>query len=191
MESKSIFDNLPYQNGFGNYFSSEAKEGAVAKGTLYMILEQNNPLKNKYGLYTEQLSGTAFTVKRSDNQKSWLYKVRPSVVEGQYKKSVYPYKIVSNYLLKDNIENHPNAMRWNPIPSVKEGESVHFVQGLTALLGAGEPSLKQGTAIYAYSANKSMEKTAFYNSDGDFLIVPHIGTLYVKTLNGLLTVKPK
>lgn len=51
--------------------------------------------------------------------------------------------------------------------------------------------MKQGTAIYAYSANKSMEKTAFFNSDGDFLIVPHLGTLYVKTLNGLLTVKPK
>ena len=36
-----------------------------------------------------------------------------------------------------------------------------------------------------------MNKTAFYNSDGDFLIVPHIGTLHVTTLNGKLTVKPK
>lgn len=58
-------------------------------------------------------------------------------------------------------------------------------------MGAGEPSLKQGLAIYGYSANISMGKAAFYNSDGDFLIVPHIGTLYVKTLNGRLTVKPK
>jgi homogentisate 1,2-dioxygenase len=65
------------------------------------------------------------------------------------------------------------------------------VQGLVSLLGAGEPSLKQGTAIYAYSANTSMNKTAFYNSDGDFLIVPQTGTLFVKTLNGKLTVKPK
>ena len=59
------------------------------------------------------------------------------------------------------------------------------------MMGAGEPSLKQGISIYAYVANTSMENTAFYNSDGDFLIVPHCGTLYVKTLNGLLTVKPK
>jgi homogentisate 1,2-dioxygenase len=58
-------------------------------------------------------------------------------------------------------------------------------------MGSGEPSLKQGISIYAYSANESMNKTAFYNSDGDFLIVPHIGTLYVKTLNGLITVKPR
>ena len=58
-------------------------------------------------------------------------------------------------------------------------------------MGAGEPSLKHGMAIYAYSANVSMTKTAFYNSDGDFLIVPHKGTLFVKTLNGKLIVKPK
>lgn len=58
-------------------------------------------------------------------------------------------------------------------------------------MGAGEPSLKQGISIYAYSANESMGKSAFYNSDGDFLIVPHIGTLNVRTLNGRLSVKPK
>ena len=84
----------------------------------------------------------------------------------------------------------PNQIRWNPIPSVKNGESKDFVQGLVSLLGAGEPSLKQGISIYAYSANKSMDKTAFYNSDGDFLIVPHSGTLYLRTLNGRLVVKP-
>jgi homogentisate 1,2-dioxygenase len=68
---------------------------------------------------------------------------------------------------------------------------VTFHQGLVSLLGAGEPSLKQGISIYAYSANKSMEKTAFYNSDGDFLIVPQTGILHVRTLNGRLTVRPK
>ena len=36
-----------------------------------------------------------------------------------------------------------------------------------------------------------MDKTAFYNSDGDFLIVPHHGTLYIKTLLGRLTVRPR
>ena len=55
-------------------------------------------------------------------------------------------------------------------------------------MGAGEPTLKQGISIYAYSANASMGKTAFYNSDGDFLIVPQSGTLYLRTLNGKMTV---
>jgi len=58
-------------------------------------------------------------------------------------------------------------------------------------MGAGEPSMKQGISIYVYSANNSMEKSAFYNSDGDFLIVPHKGTLYITTLMGKLTVRPR
>jgi homogentisate 1,2-dioxygenase len=48
-------------------------------------------------------------------------------------------------------------------------------------MGAGDPSVKQGLSIYIYSANTSMDKKAFYNSDGDFLIVPFKGTLNVKT----------
>lgn len=36
-----------------------------------------------------------------------------------------------------------------------------------------------------------MGKTTFVNSDGDFLIVPHKGTLYIKTLCGKLTVSPR
>ena len=113
------------------------------------------------------------------------------MTEGQYSKAKYPYKIIANYLQKEYIASTPNQTRWNPIPSVKEGDSVNFVEGMVALMGAGEPSLKQGMAIYAYSANKSMDKTAFYNADGDFMIVPHSGTLYVRTLTGRLTVKPK
>lgn len=33
-----------------------------------------------YGLYCEQLSGTAFTAPRESNKRSWLYRIRPSVV---------------------------------------------------------------------------------------------------------------
>lgn len=36
-----------------------------------------------------------------------------------------------------------------------------------------------------------MGKTAFYSSDGDFLIVPQIGTLYVTTELGRMIVSPK
>lgn len=129
-------------------------------------------------------------MRRAENQKVWYYKLRPSAVEGQYQRSKHPFKIVASYLEKENLDYSPNQLRWKPIPSVKEG-SANFVQGLVSLMGAGEPSLKQGISIYAYSANASMGKTAFYNSDGDFLIVPHRGTLFVRTLNGRLVVKPK
>lgn len=90
----------------------------------------------------------------------------------------------------DNISFNPNQMRWRPIPEVKEGK-VNFIEGMVSIMGSGEPSLKQGISIYVYSANESMGKSAFYNSDGDFLIVPHVGVLRITTLFGKLTVKPK
>ena len=52
-------------------------------------------------------------------------------------------------------------------------------------------SHKSGMAIYCYSANRSMIDQAFYSSDGDYLIVPQHGTLYITTEMGKLTVQPK
>jgi len=49
---------LSYQSGFGNEFVSEALAGAVPVG-------QNSPQRAPYGLYAEQLSGTAFTAPRA------------------------------------------------------------------------------------------------------------------------------
>ena len=48
-----------YQSGFGNEFSSEDPRcaGSLPEG-------QNNPQVCKFGLYAEQLSGTAFTAPR-------------------------------------------------------------------------------------------------------------------------------
>lgn len=156
-----------------------------------MNLDQNSPVKLKLGLFAEQLSGTAFTAKRSENQKVWLYKVRPSAVQGQYHPSKRNFKILADYHNNEHLEYHPNQLRWKPIPSVQEGNKVNFVEGIVAVAGAGEPATKNGVAIYNYSANVSMGKEAFYNSDGDFLIVPHKGTLFVTTELGKLVVKPQ
>ena len=62
-----------YQSGFGNEFASEDPRcpGSLPEG-------QNNPQVCPYGLYAEQLSGTAFTVPRKNNARSWLYRIRPS-----------------------------------------------------------------------------------------------------------------
>ena len=35
-----------------------------------------------YGLYAEQLSGSPFTAPRGTNERSWLYRIRPSVQHG-------------------------------------------------------------------------------------------------------------
>lgn len=138
-------------------------------------------MKLKHGLFAEQLTGTAFTVKRSDNQKIWLYKVRPSAVQGQYHPSKGTFKILPDFVNNEHIKFHPNQIRWRSIPGTLEGSKKNFVEGMVALAGAGDPAIKQGLVIYTYSANISMERKAFYNSDGDFLIVPHKGTLYITT----------
>ena len=58
--------------GFGNDFETEALPGALPQG-------QNSPQKCNYGLYAEQLSGSPFTAPRGTNERSWLYRIRPSV----------------------------------------------------------------------------------------------------------------
>lgn len=81
----------------------------------------------------------------------------------------------------------PNQLRWRPLPySIDEPKT--WVESLVTVAGAGDPQLKQGIAIYLYAANKNMGNTSFYSSDGDFLIVPQEGTLYITTELGKLTV---
>ena len=66
--------DLEYMSGFGNEFASEALDGALPVG-------QNSPQKAPYGLYPEQLTGAPFTAPRATNKRSWLYRIRPSVVQ--------------------------------------------------------------------------------------------------------------
>ncbi len=67
--------NLVYQTGFANEFASEAIEGALPP-------VRNSPQRCPFGLYAEQISGTAFTVPRHASRRSWLYRIRPAVVHG-------------------------------------------------------------------------------------------------------------
>ncbi len=63
---------LSYMPGFGNDFETESLPGALPQG-------QNSPQRCAYGLYAEQLSGSPFTAPRGTNERSWLYRIRPSV----------------------------------------------------------------------------------------------------------------
>src|SRR6266699_6964832 len=64
--------NAGYMSGFGNGFETEALPGALPIG-------RNSPQKCGYGLYAEQLSGSPFTAPRASNERSWLYRIRPTV----------------------------------------------------------------------------------------------------------------
>lgn len=167
-----------YLTGFGNEFATEALDGALPK-------RGNSPQKAPHGLYAEQINGTAFTVPRETNQRSWLYKIRPSVVHA-------PFVPGDNRLLRgapfDGQAVSPNQMRWDPI--ALPDEATDFVDGLVTMAGAGDPDAGIGLAAHVYVANTSMTERFFYNADGEMLIVPQQGRLHLHTEMGFIDIEP-
>lgn len=179
--SSSAAQKLDYLPGFGAEHSSEALAGALPPS-------QNTPQKCPYGLIAEQLSGTSFTTPRLKNQRSWLYRVRPSAQHSPFRPAPH-----LNRLLRANFERErvdPNQLRWSPFALPAEDASVDWVEGLASLCGSGSPELKNGVAIHVYACNRSMVDRAFCNSDGDMLIVPQQGALTVRTEFGVMLVAP-
>ncbi|ROT67944.1 Homogentisate 1,2-dioxygenase [Penaeus vannamei] len=171
-------EELKYLSGFGSEFATEALPGALPEG-------QNNPQVCPYGLYAEQLSGTAFTGGASRDQQESL------VLQDQALRVHKPFAPIKHKYLDcsfDKRHPNPNQLRWNPfdIPS----EPTDFVEGLRTVCGAGDPTVRHGCIIHIYACNKSMGDAAFQNSDGDFLIVPQQGVLDVTTEYGRLRVGP-
>jgi len=173
-------DGLTYQAGFGNSFASEFIAGALPRG-------RNNPRKVPYGLYAEQLSGTAFTAPRNGNRRTWLYRIHPSVVgtESSFQKCATTYPSHFGHL--QDLQLDPNPMRWCSLP-LQTG--VDFVSGMRTLLSSGSPLTKNGLAISMYSFDRDMRNVHMYNSDGDFMIVPQQGSLLIHTELGKMVVSP-
>jgi len=167
-----------YSSGFGNEFATEALPGALPIG-------RNSPQRAPYGLYTEQLSATAFTAPRCENRRSWLYRIRPAAVHKPFAR-VDNGRIASRF---DADPVSPNQLRWDPppIPSAP----TDFVQGLIAMAGNGSPETQAGCAIYVYVANRSMIDRYYYSADGELLIVPQQGRLRVATELGVVEVEPQ
>src|SRR6201998_3090661 len=170
-------DTLRYQSGFGNQFASEALPGALPIG-------RNSPQRPAYGLYTEQLSGTAFTAPRHANRRSWLYRMRPAAVHGSFT-ALAAGRIASRI---DEVTPSPNQIRWNPPPLPRA--PTDFIAGLATLAGNGSPETHTGCGIYWYVANRSMSGRFFYDADGELLIVPQQGALLLATELGRIAVRP-
>ncbi|HEX8232585.1 MAG TPA: homogentisate 1,2-dioxygenase [Caulobacteraceae bacterium] len=162
--------------GFGNHFATEAVPGALPQG-------RNSPQRAPHGLYAEQLSGTAFTAPRSENRRSWLYRVRPSANHPPYRP--FPQGLVRTGPF-DEAPPTPNRLRWDPLPIPKE--SADWVEGLITMGGNGDPATGAGVGVHLYLANRSMTDRLFYDADGELLIVPQQGRLRLVTELGVLGV---
>ena len=104
-----------YQCGFGNHFATEALPGALPA--------QNSPQRCPYGLYAEQLSGTAFTAPRAGNRRSWLYRIRPAVQHGAVRRAAATARSIANVFAAEVPP--PNQLRWDPLPIPHGAERFH------------------------------------------------------------------
>lgn len=169
-----------YMPGFGNDFETEALQGALPYG-------QNSPQRPAYGLYAEQLSGSPFTAPRGINERSWLYRMRPSVKHtARFAKTSMPFWKTAPCL--DDHDLPIGQLRWGPPPMPNEGTT--FISGIRTMTTAGDVNTQTGMSASVYLVNQSMKDEYFFNADGEMLIVPQSGGLRFFTELGKIEVTP-
>lgn len=167
-----------YHPGFGNHISTEAVAGALPVG-------RNSPQRPAYGLYAEQLSGTAFTAPRHENRRSWLYRMRPTAEHPPFT----PYTGAPLFARDvDPAPLAPNRLRWNP-QGAPEGK-VDLVDSMVTMLVNRPPADLEGVAMHRYAANADMVDRVFANADGEMLFVPQAGALTLLTELGRIDIAP-
>jgi len=168
---------MKYLSGFGAHHETEARKGALPVG-------RNSPQKVRFGLYAEQLSGSAFTAPRAANLRSWLYRLHPSAMHK-------PYRRIDDGLLRTapclEGECSPNRLRWKP--QALPQKPTDFLAGLETMASCGDARAQRGASVHMYAANRSM-KRAFYDADGELLVVPQQGALTFVTEFGALEAAP-
>ena len=168
-----------YLSGFGNGFETEALAGALPVG-------RNSPQRCSYGLYAEQLSGSPFTAPRTTNERSWLYRIRPTVAHwGAFR------PVDAGLWRTAPAESAPvplGPLRWDPqaIPD----EPLSFIEGLRTITTCGDAGAQAGMAGHVYTATRSMRDECFYNADAEMLVVPEQGRLTLRTEFGIIALEP-
>ena len=170
---------LRYQTGFGNGFESEALPGALPVG-------RNSPQRCAYGLYAEQISGSPFTAPRATNERSWLYRIQPTV------------KHIGRFARRDpgfwrtapcrEGEMPIAPLRWSPVTF--PDRAMTLVEGLHTVTTAGDAEARAGMAAHVYFATADMGDAYFYNADGEMLFVPQEGGLRFRTEFGVIEASP-
>jgi homogentisate 1,2-dioxygenase len=158
-----------YMPGFGNDFETAALPGALPQG-------MNSPQKCNYGLYGEQLSGTAFTA--HPPERTWTYRIRPSVKHSaRYQRIDLPYWKSAPHIPADVTSL--GQYRWDP---VEAGDDDHtWLTGMRTMTTAGDVNTQVGMAAHIYLVTASMVDSYFYSADSELLVVPQQGRLRFAT----------
>ena len=171
--------NAGYMPGFGNDFETEALPGALPQG-------MNSPQRCEYGLYGEQLSGTAFTDVRPE--RTWCYRIRPSVKHShRYEKIDLPYWVSAPHVVPDVISL--GQYRWNPVPH--SDQDLTWLTGMRTMTTAGDVNTQIGMATHIYLATESMVNSYFFSADSEMLVIPQEGHIRFCTELGIIDLEPK
>jgi homogentisate 1,2-dioxygenase len=168
--------NTAYLTGFGSHFATEAVAGALPVG-------RNSPQRPPFGLYAEQLSGTAFTAPRAENRRSWLYRMRPSAEHPPYR----TYEGAPDFTAATVEKLPPNRSRWDPLPL--PDQPTDLIDGMARMVANGDPEALSGVAVHVYRANRSMDRY-FVDADGELLFIPQQGALTLLTEMGRIDIAP-
>ena len=172
-----------YMPGFGNDFETEALPGALPQG-------QNSPQKCAYGLYAEQLSGTAFTAPRGQNERTWCYRIRPSVHHtGRFAPVDVPYWKTAPHILDTVVSL--GQYRWDPVPLPAADADLTWITGMRTMTTAGDVNTQVGMASHVYLVTRSMQDEYFFSADSELLVVPQEGRLRFCTELGVIDLEPK
>ena len=166
---------MKYLIGFGNHFETEARENSLPKG-------QNSPKLSPLGLIPEQISGTAFTMERHKNLRSWLYKINPSASHGEYE--AFDQKYWQTGVSRPQ-NTSPSRMRWKE-PD-QPAEDLDFIRGVRTMAATFE---KPGGAVHQYHFNQPMKTRFFYNADGEMVFIPEKNSIELRTEMGILKISP-
>ena len=168
-----------YMSGFGNGFESEALPGALPVG-------RNSPQRCAYGLYAEQLSGSPFTAPRASNERSWLYRIRPSIAHWGAMQPADARFWRSAPSRETSLP--PQPLRWDPIPLPLTPMS--FLEGIHTITTSGDVGTQAGMAAHIYLATRSMQDEYFCNADAEMMLIPEQGSLRIATEFGVIDVAP-
>ena len=170
---------LRYMSGWGNDFETEALPNTLPHG-------MNSPQKVNYGLYGEQLSGTAFT--QPSPERTWCYRIRPSVKHThRFAKINLPYWKTAPHIVEDVTSL--GQYRWDAIKANDEG--LTWLSGMRTMTTAGDVNIQTGMANHVYLVSKSMVDSYFYSADSEMLIVPQEGKLRFATELGVIDIEPQ
>jgi len=170
---------IHYKSGFGNGFESEALAGALPIG-------RNSPQRCPYGLYAEQLSGSPFTAPRANNERSWLYRIQPSVRHmGRFRRTAAGLFRTAPAPMAD-IPLGP--LRWSPVPVPKT--AMTLIEGMHTITTTGDAQGRNGMAAHIYVATCDMADSYFYDADGELLFVPQQGNVRFRTEFGVIEAGP-